>query len=234
MIKFNDVSFSYPGAEILKNFDISFEKNKINALIGPSGCGKTTLLNLIAGTLKIGGGQIENLPDRVSYVFQEPRLIEEKTVFQNLDIVLKTVLKDKAARVETIGRFLQTAEIAEYKNAYPAVLSGGTAQRVSLVRAFMYPSGTLLMDEPFKGLDAKIKSAIFSAFFALLKASPKTVVYVTHEVEEAICFADNITVLSQKPLKIIKKYALTGGDNKISGDAAQELIKEIKGIHTAG
>lgn len=205
-IKFSNADFSYPGVKILENFNLDFEKNRITAVLGTSGCGKTTLLNLISGALTLAAGEILNKPQSVSYVYQEPRLIEQKTVFDNLDFVLRTSVESKATRKTIIEDYLKKTGLIGYKNSYPPVLSGGTAQRVSLVRAFMYPSSVLLLDEPYKGLDITNKESIVKLFFELFNSRPRTVVYVTHDIEEAALTADKVIVLGGRPLKLYKTF----------------------------
>jgi NitT/TauT family transport system ATP-binding protein len=196
------VSFSFGETAVLKDFCDSFEGGKINCILGPSGSGKTTVLNLIAGLLKPHGGRIEGASERVSYVFQDTRLIPQKTVCGNLDVILKSVYPQKSARAAVIEEYLTLAELFGERDKYPHELSGGMRQRLSLIRAFAYPSNILLMDEPFKGLDIQLKADITDAFFKLWTREPRTVVFVTHEIDDALYSGDNIHIYSNKPITV--------------------------------
>lgn len=205
MIKLINVTKKYNGLEILKDFNISFKKNKITCLFGPSGVGKTTIANILAGIVPIDKGFIEGTENSLfSYVFQEPRLLKWYNVYDNIDFVLKDIYPpDK--RAEIINNYLEMVELSPYKNYKINALSGGMEQRVSLARAFAYPSDILIMDEPFKGLDFKLKSEMISLFKTMWHKSNRTVIFITHDLEEAINLPDTIYKLSGRPLNIINE-----------------------------
>lgn len=195
---------SYGDLKVLDNISIDFPENKTTCVLGPSGCGKSTLLNIIAGILDKDSGEIMGFGDEtISFVFQEDRLIEWKNVRDNLRLVLKGKM-DKKSIETTIDRYLESVNLKEYKNYYPRDLSGGMKQRISILRAFIYPSRVLIMDEPFKSLDINNKRIVMD-FLKRLKAMEKrTCILVTHDVEEAIALADRIVILSDKPSKVKK------------------------------
>jgi NitT/TauT family transport system ATP-binding protein len=167
MLKFDHVFFKYNTNVIFNNFIQSFANNKINCIIGPSGSGKTTMLNLIAGTLKPNSGNILGLNKQVSYLFQEERLINEITVFKNLDFILKSVYPNKEKRQKLILDGLKSVDLQDTEHLFPNQLSGSMRRRLAMLRAFLYPSKILLMDEPFTGLDINIKQQILKLFIKL-------------------------------------------------------------------
>lgn len=203
MIEFINVSKSFNNLEILKDFNISFKKNKITCLFGPSGVGKTTIANIVANLIEIDNGSVKGTEDAVySYVFQEPRLLEWYSVYDNIDFVLKNVY-DNENRVNIINNYINMVELTDYKNYKPKELSGGMAQRVSLARAFAFPSNVLILDEPFKGLDIKLKREMILLFKKLWNKSKRTVIFITHDVDEAVTLSDYIYFLDKKPAKVI-------------------------------
>ena len=189
MIVLDKVSKSYPSGPVYKDFSLSIEEGKITCLLGASGCGKTTLLNMLAGLLPYQG-RIAGVPGRVSYIFQEERLLPKLTVRGNVALVLGR--RADAGRVSDI---LKKVELSGKEDAFPAELSGGQAQRVSIARAFAYPSGLILMDEPFASLDTALKIRLIGVFCRLWEEEKRTAVFVTHDADEALMLANRIVVL---------------------------------------
>lgn len=186
MIEIKNLSMSYSNVPIYENFNLSLEEGKITCFLGPSGCGKTTLLNAIAGLTKCEG-DIPKL--KCSYIFQTPQLVPSLTVLGNLLLVCKDEQK--------IYDMLRRVGLEEKANSYPINLSGGEAQRVAIARAFLYKSDILLMDEPLASLDLKMKKQIIELFFEIWKEDGRTVLAVTHDVDEAAAIAQRILVLSE-------------------------------------
>ena len=218
MIKLVNISKRFDDLTVLKDFNISFEKNKITCLFGPSGVGKTTIANIVSGIVPVDTGFVEGIDNSLfSYVFQEPRLLKWYSVYDNIDFVLKDVY-DHDKRVEIINSYLKMVELSEYKNYKIDTLSGGMAQRVSLARAFAYPSHILIMDEPFKGFDFKLKNEMISLFKKMWDSSQRTVIFITHDVEEAINLSHFIYTLKNRPISIV---------NSLSVNNNQEEIKKL-------
>lgn len=157
---------SYEGLEIFVDFSMELVRNRINCILGPSGCGKTSLLNLLAEIIYPDKGKITDLPKRVSYVFQEPRLLPWKTVRKNIEFVLDDHLPEDEVKKRT-EKYLKMVELEKFARYFPGRLSGGMKQRASLARAFSYDSGLILMDEPFNSLDYKLKKTVGNAFLRL-------------------------------------------------------------------
>jgi len=196
-----NLNFSYGENTIFKDFNISFKEGSINVILGGSGVGKTTLLNCIAGIKKYDG-IITGDDEGISYIFQKDRLIPSISVFKNLDLILKSVYKDKKERKEKIEIMLDLLEISDIKNALPTTLSGGQAQRVSIARAFLFPSKVLLLDEPFKALDTALKARLLKALITLNGIMPRTIVFVTHAIDECLLSANKYFVFAGRPVGI--------------------------------
>lgn len=221
MIKLIDVSKKFDDLTILKDFNISFKKNKITCLFGPSGAGKTTIANIVAGIVPVDKGCVEGVDSSLfSYVFQEPRLLKWYSVYENIDFVLKDIYESDK-REEIINSYLKMVELSQYKNYKIDALSGGMAQRVSLARAFAYPSHILIMDEPFKGLDMKLKGDMISLFIKMWTQSQRTVIFITHDVDEAVNLSHVIYILKNRPLDVVDKLNVDNTSNN------REEIKSI-------
>lgn len=218
-----NLTCSYEQKTIFDNFDVTFEQGKINVILGGSGVGKTTLLNAIAG-IKSYEGQIEGCEGGVSYIFQKDRLIPSISVYKNLDLILKGVVKDKAERKRMIEQIADDLEISDVLKSLPSEISGGQAQRVSMARAFLYPSDVMLLDEPFKALDTALKTRLIKQFSALQEKKNKTVVFVTHAIDECLLLADDYFVFDDAPVKIVLQGKINSkkSERKLTDKALEE------------
>lgn len=218
-----NLTCSYEQKTIFDNFDVTFEQGKINVILGGSGVGKTTLLNAIAG-IKSYEGQIEGCEGGVSYIFQKDRLIPSISVYKNLDLILKGVVNDKAERKRMIEQTAVDLEIFDVLKSLPSEISGGQAQRVSMARAFLYPSDVMLLDEPFKALDTALKTRLIKQFAALQEKKNKTVVFVTHAIDECLLLADDYFVFDDAPVKIVLQGKINSkkSERKLTDKALEE------------
>lgn len=206
-ITIKNLSKAYGDQVIFENFNLVLDKNKITGILGPSGSGKSTLLNLCSGLETPDKGTIEGVNfQAISYVFQEPRLLPWRTVRENLRFVLKQKsIKKKGPYEEVINDMLQVVGLGTVGELYPRELSGGMRQRVSIARAFLYPSEILLMDEPFSSLDCALKNKLMTDFLEIWKRNQRTVVFVSHNREEIERLCQDIITFSDKPVKILTR-----------------------------
>lgn len=218
---------SYEEKDVYKDFSIDFIENKVNTIVGKSGCGKTTLLKIVSGMEKKIDGEILGVDlNSISYIFQEDRLLDWLTVEENLEFVLKNDY-DKNFLKKVCSKYLDMVGIVDYRNYYPQKLSGGLRQRVNIARALAKPSKLILMDEPFKSIDIINKMEIMSSFKDIISKEKRTVLFVTHDIEEAVYFDGFIYVLGQNPVKIVKQYENNDNiPNKIL-DIKEDIIKNI-------
>lgn len=182
----NNMNLSYNDNIIFKNFSISLHINKINIILGSSGCGKTSLLNIIAKKI-----------DSPSFVYQEPRLLNHLTAYENINYILKDKIKNKNIRDKTIKEALTITNLIDNIHSKPNELSGGMKQRLSLARALAYNSDFLLMDEPLQGQDIKRKKELLDIIKNIQIKTNKTIIYVTHDISEALILGDYIYILSK-------------------------------------
>ena len=209
------VGMSYSGVagnvEALRDVNLVVEPGEFICLVGPSGCGKTTLLNIIAGFLEpttgessIDGRRIEGPgPDRC-VVFQQYAVFPWLTVRQNVEFGLKLGV-NKRSPVETkniVDRFIDLVGLRDFENAFPRELSGGMKQRVAIARAYAVNPEVLLMDEPFGALDAQTRQFMQESLLQILEKERKTVLFVTHGVEEAAFLATRVVVMAARPGRI--------------------------------
>lgn len=201
MIEIRNIYKKYKKDYLFENFSISFYDKKITSIIGPSGGGKTTLLRMMAGLEPYEGGEVTGIDRKnLAYVFQEDRLLPWLTVAQNIELVLKAKFTHAQAdqRIKDVLSLLDLEDVAE---AMPAELSGGMKRRVAIGRALAYDGELILLDEPFKGMDDKLKKRILDKLKTAWKNGEKTIILVTHDLEDARKLSDVVYELSGRPLK---------------------------------
>lgn len=220
LISIKNINKRYNNKVIFQDFHIDFYKNKVNCIVGKSGCGKSTLLNIISGIIENDDEEFISIESYgLSYIFQEDRLIEWLTVEENISLVVNKIY-DKKEREELCNKYLDLVGIKEYKKYYPQMLSGGLRQRVNIARSLIYPSKIIIMDEPFKSIDVINKEIIMNNLKEILKQENRTVLFVTHDIEEALILSDKIYVLGNSPVQIRKIF-----DNK--GITKEEIYQLI-------
>lgn len=201
-----DLSKSYNGDPVLEGLDLTLERGDFVCLLGRSGSGKSTLLNCIAGMEDYDSGEIAGNWEMLGYVFQEDRLLNWKTVRNNLKIVLKTKGVPEEVHEERIEKYLDMVGLSENIDDYPLELSGGMRQRVAIARALAVEPDILLMDEPFSSLDEITARDLRQRFLDIITELDQTVLFVTHNATEAAFLATKIAVLGYtNPSKITAK-----------------------------
>lgn len=210
----------------IENLSLRLGKHEFVCLVGPSGCGKTTLLNLIAGLDQEFSGQI-TFPSRdaptLGYVFQEPRLLPWRTVRENLQLVL-TPSQNPAI----IDELLEITGLIQFQHAYPQRLSLGMNRRVALARAFALAPDLLLMDEPFVSLDAATANTMRQLLSRLWLQRPHTVLFVTHDLREALTLADRVVFLTPSPTKVLRELEITTPRNQRDNQMIANLAGDFE------
>ncbi len=195
LVELKNINKTYNNLEVIKNLSFDVAKEDIIGILGPSGVGKSTILKLIAGLEQKTDGELINNAKRVGYVFQEPRLLPWKTTLENifLPLVVSGIAQNEAK--EKAMYFIEKMGLGGFENYYPAKLSGGMLQRVSLARAFAVEPDLLLLDEPFSALDIRLKSVLETMLREMLQEQPMAMLYVSHSPEEVVQFANRIFMM---------------------------------------
>jgi NitT/TauT family transport system ATP-binding protein len=202
-LRIEDGSVSFGSVEVFRHLSLDIARGEFVAVVGPSGCGKTTLLNLFSGFLKPSSG-IVSVSGRVRTVYQHDSLFPWQTAAQNIAMGLRD-LSSEAERARQLKEMLRLINLEEFAEHYPHQLSGGMRQRVELARALAGATDILLLDEPFSSLDYLTRLRLRRELARMLEELPRTVVLVTHDIEEAAQLADRILVLSDRPARICRE-----------------------------
>jgi NitT/TauT family transport system ATP-binding protein len=221
LIEFKDVSkqFYRNSTALLACHHVSLEieRGEFVAVVGPSGCGKTTLLNMSAGLMKPSAGGVQYAGEEltganrhVGYMTQRDSLLPWRSVDGNIGVALEIQGVESQKRADLVRQYVHMVGLDGFEKHYPAELSGGMRKRVALARTLIYDPETLLMDEPFGALDAQLKLILQGELLKLWERSHKTILFVTHDLTEAITLADRVVVMSSRPgrIKLIQKIDL--------------------------
>lgn len=205
-LRLEDVSLSFGSVGVFRHLSLEVTRGEFVAVVGPSGCGKTTLLNLFSKFIKPETGRVE-CAGRVRMVYQHDSLFPWLTVAENISLGLRDV-SDASERGRQLEQMMHLIRLEEFANHYPHQLSGGMRQRVELARALIGDTDILLLDEPFSALDYLTRLRMRSELARMLDRLPRTVVLVTHDIEESAQLADRIIVLSERPARICCEFHL--------------------------
>lgn len=208
-LEISDISYSYKSGvpPVMENVSLDIEEGEFFVLLGPSGCGKTTILNQVAGfefptagTMRLLGQEIKEPAPERTVIFQgDDSLLGWLTVRQNVEFPLKVAKISAEERRERVDRVLQTVELAGQADKFPHELSGGMKQRVQIARALATDAKMLLMDEPFGALDAQTRTSLQVALSEIWSSERRTVLFITHDIAEAVILADRVGVMSSGP-----------------------------------
>ena len=206
LLRLERVTVAFDTVVVLDEIDFEVRDGEFVALVGPSGCGKTTLLNVCSGWLAPSGGTVQR-PARLRMVFQQDGLFPWLTVNENILLGLDQV-SDPVERRRRADAMLDLIGLSSFRAVYPHQLSGGMRQRVELARALGGETPLLLMDEPFSSLDYLTRLKMRRELARILREHPRTVVLVTHDIEEAAQLADRVLVLSDRPARVRDEIVL--------------------------
>ena len=222
----------------LEAVDLAIERGEFVAVVGPSGCGKSTLLRLIAGLLapsagsvRVDGRAVEGPQTNLGVVYQSPVLLEWRTVLDNVLVQLDLRGIDPGGYRGRALALLERVGLAEFADRYPRELSGGMRQRTAIVRALIHDPPFLLMDEPFGALDALTREQMRVDLEALWLESGKTVLFITHSIDEAVLLADRVVVMSARPGKVEREIPIgLPRPRGLAGRRAGEFIAAAEAI----
>jgi len=221
ILEVKGVGFDYGTLTVIDNLDFSVEAGELVVCVGPSGCGKSTLLSLLGGHIAPTRGKItRNGQSRT--IYQSGGLFPWLTVAENIGL----------ANTAKVSEWLEITRLAEFANSYPHQLSGGMRQRVELARALAAETDILLMDEPFSALDYQSRNRMRKELVATLAERPRTVVFVTHDIEEAVQIADRVVVLATRPTRVARILPLPPGRSRAPAtpgvaEAEQAIMDEL-------
>jgi len=223
---FENVSHSFGEVAVVKDMDLTVISGEVVVLVGPSGCGKTTILNLLSGYLKPSAGSVIR-EGVIRTVYQQDGLYPWLTVSENILLGLRFI-KDTVLIKKEMAELIGLIHLEGFEQHYPHQLSGGMRQRVELARVLAGESDILLMDEPFSALDYQTRLRMRRELVRLLEIRPRTVVFVTHDIEEAAQLADRILVLSNRPATVQKELRVHAPrPRNLTDHAVIEAMKEI-------
>ncbi|NET38313.1 MAG: ABC transporter ATP-binding protein [Cyanothece sp. SIO1E1] len=213
-VTLNQVSKTYKnGTVALKEIDLTVNQGQFISLVGPSGCGKSTLLRLLAGLGQLSSGQIQwrdrQSKRNLAFVFQDPALMPWANVLENVQLPLKLRRQTQGQSKLAVENAIQMVDLKGFEQAYPRQLSGGMQMRVSLARALVTSPDHLLLDEPFGALDEITRSKLNSDLLNLWHRMHWTVVFVTHNIYEAVYLSNRVVVMAPRPGRVIADIAIT-------------------------
>jgi NitT/TauT family transport system ATP-binding protein len=224
-ITISDKTYANAAQATIKNFQLSLKANEFVCLVGSSGCGKTTLLNCLSGLDKHYDGDIlvgqQHSSPKIGYIFQNPRLLPWRTVRENIELVL-----EPNQSPDVIDGLLDFMQLTHAQHQYPERLSIGMNRRVAIIRAFAVNPDLLLMDEPFVSLDPPTARDVRSLLLQLWQQRPHTVLFVTHDLREAIALADRLIFLASTPMTVISDVAVAIPRKQRHDEAAIEQFRQ--------
>jgi NitT/TauT family transport system ATP-binding protein len=201
--------------EIIRSVSFSLHHGEVVSIVGPSGCGKTTLLNLLCriiepsrGAVMWHGKELGGVPPSVGYMLQKDLLLPWRTALDNVILGLQVKGVPRAPRLRRARELLETLGLTAFAEHYPSTLSGGMRQRVALARTLAPDPEVLLFDEPFSALDFQTKILIERDMLRLVREQRRSLLLITHDVEEAVCLSDRVIVLSQRPCGIVAEHTI--------------------------
>jgi NitT/TauT family transport system ATP-binding protein len=245
VIELRDMALRLGGEQIYRSLSLDIREGEFCSILGPSGCGKSTLLRIIgdllgvsSGEVRVGGRAPREAWQDIAYVFQSPRLAPWRNALENvlLGVELRFGPGNREARDREAGELLKLVGLGNDMEKFPVMLSGGERQRVAIARALAVKPKVILMDEPFSALDPQTRSRMRAEVERIWLETGKTIVFVTHDIEEALQLADRIVLLSPKPASIVETMTVTAARPRSAEEPGlvaqrrrlQELFREME------
>lgn len=201
--------------DVLRDISLSVRSEEFVTVVGPSGCGKSTILNLAVGLLRPSSGEIRfhgkpvtRIVDRIGYVTQKQTLLPWRTLRRNVEFILEIRGVSQASRARRAAELIEQVGLCGFENHYPHELSGGMRQRAVVIRSLANDPEALLLDEPYGALDAQTRGALQNQLMSLHADTRKTMVFVTHDLVEAVALADRVIVLSRSPATVRAEHVV--------------------------
>lgn len=216
-ILLNGISKSYEGMKILKDVSFNVNKGELVTIVGPSGSGKSTIFNIITKLTEVDGGSL-NINGDVSYMYQKDMMVPWKKVIDNIAIPLVIKGMNKKEAREVVEKYIDIFGLEGFQEKYPSQLSGGMKQRANLLKTYLTSNDIMLLDEPFGALDSITRGKLQKWLVGLKKKTNSTILFITHDIDEAILISDRIYVISEKP-------AIIKGEIKV--DISRDNYDEI-------
>lgn len=237
-IALNGIGKRFDDLEVLRDISFDVAQGEVVALLGTSGCGKSTLLNIVSGLLPADAGRLQLFGEssarfsawqRIAYMFQEDRLLPWRSVHANVAFGLEAAGVGKAERAERVAEALRLVGLEAFAKAWPHQLSGGMRSRVALARSLVVQPRVLLMDEPFSKLDPHTRSQMHGEVLRLQKLTGMTVLFVTHDVEEAVVLANRVVVLEPRPGRVRAIHPVSLAQPRIPTDpVVSEQVRRLR------
>lgn len=225
LIKLTDINKSFDNQQILKDISININRGEFVSIVGPSGCGKSTLFNIITGLIRADSGTLSVIGD-IGYMQQKDLLLPWKTIIDNVTLPLDLRGINKKTSREKADKYIGIMGLEGYEHKYPYQLSGGMKQRASFLRTFLCSEDIMLLDEPFGALDAITKGKMQNWLLEMKNTLNNTILFITHDIEEAIFLSDRIYVMASKPGMIKEEISLNNfKENKMDRLFSEELLK---------
>jgi NitT/TauT family transport system ATP-binding protein len=200
---------------VVDRVSLAVQEAEFVVLVGPSGCGKSTILRAVAGlnaaesgVIAVDGKKVDGPPEHIGFMFQKDTLLPWLTVRENIEVGLDLADISPALRARRVADLLGLLRLSEFRDACPAQLSGGMRHRVSLGRMLAYEPAVMLMDEPFGALDFQTKAVMGRELLRIWEAERRSILFVTHDIEEAVALADRVLVFSPRPARIIAEHRI--------------------------
>lgn len=230
IVDIHDLSLTYQSAEgeicALSNISLHVDEGEFVSIIGPSGCGKSTLLSIIAGLLPPTGGTVDIIhggdTKNFGYMLQKDSLFPWRTIWKNVLLGLEIMGLCNEENKAYAAELLKTYGLWEFRDSYPAQLSGGMRQRCALIRTLAIRPALLLLDEPFSALDYQTRLAVNDDIHAIIKNEGKTALLVSHDISEAVSMSDRVIVLTKRPATVKSVYKIDFGKERKSPLACRE------------